>query len=248
MNEASLLTLQKEIAELEQLLADKKHQLKEAQTILAKQTANSTTTPKQINNYSPPETKITLFRSLFKGREDVYAKRFESVKTGKSGYQPVCRNEWIRGVCKKPKAACGSCTQRSFEPVTDGVVKNHLAGFIVMGVYPLLQNETCHFLAVDFDKEAWREDSKAFMDTCKLEGISASLERSRSGNGAHIWIFFDNPVSAAKARKLGSFLMTRTLDRRPDQWAFLASVNRMDEKLPFCLLLLSRFAVAYRRG
>jgi superfamily II DNA or RNA helicase len=160
------------------------------------------------------------------------------------------------------------------------VVKNHLAGFIVMGVYPLLQNETCHFLAVDFDKEAWREDSKAFMDTCKLEGISAALERSRSGNGAHIWVFFNNPVSAAKARKLGAFLMTRTLDRRPeigldsfdrffpnqdtmpkggfgnlialplqkearaknhslfldenmiphaDQWAFLVSVNRMDE-------------------
>ena len=162
MNEASLLTLQKEIAELEQLLADKKHQLKEAQTILAKQTANSTTTPKPINNYSPPEAKITLFRSLFKGREDVYAKRFESAKTGKSGYQPVCRNEWIRGVCKKPKAACGSCTQRSFEPVTDGVIKNHLAGLIVMGVYPLLQNETCHFLAVDFDKEAWREDFISF--------------------------------------------------------------------------------------
>ncbi len=215
MNETSLLTLQNEIAELEQLLADKKHQLKEAQTVLAKQAAESTATQNQINNYSPPETKIALFRSLFKGREDVYAKRFENAKTGKSGYQPVCRNKWTI-VCKKPKINCGSCTQRSFESITDEVIRNHLAGLIVMGVYPLLQNETCHFLAVDFDKEAWREDAKAFMDTCKLEGIPAALERSRSGNGAHIWIFFDNPISATKARKLGAFLMTRTLDRRPE--------------------------------
>ncbi len=93
MNETSLLTLQKEIAELEQLLADKKHQLKEAQTVLAKQAAESIATQNRINNYSPPEAKIALFRSLFKGREDVYAKRFENAKTGKSGYQPVCRNK-----------------------------------------------------------------------------------------------------------------------------------------------------------
>jgi len=96
------------------------------------------------------------------------------------------------------------------------VIRNHLSGTIVMGVYPLLQNETCHFLAVDFDKEAWKEDAKAFAETCKLEGITAALERSRSGNGAHVWIFFDSPVPAAKARKLGTFLMTRTLDRRPE--------------------------------
>jgi len=268
----SILEKEKEIAELEQLLADKKRQLEE--------TKISAATQEQINNHSTPETKITLFRSMFKGREDVYAKRFESKKTGKSGYQPVCRNEWAKGVCKKPKASCGNCSGRSFESVTDGVIRNHLSGTIVMGVYPLLQNETCHFLAVDFDKEAWKEDAKAFAETCKLEGITAALERSRSGNGAHVWIFFDNPVPAAKARKLGTFLMTRTLDRRPeigldsfdrffpnqdtmpkggfgnlialplqkearaknhslfldenmspyaDQWAFLASINRLSE-------------------
>jgi len=85
-----------------------------------------------------------------------------------------------------------------------------------MGVYPLLQDETCYFLAVDFDKNTWQEDVKAFIDTCKLENIPAALERSRSGNGAHVWIFFDKPVTAANARKLGSFLMTKTLDRRPE--------------------------------
>jgi superfamily II DNA or RNA helicase len=228
MDEASLITLQNEIAELEQKLADKKYRLEEARTSLEKQTADAATIQKplsgdssqvsliEVNNHSLPEIKIALFRSLFRGREDVYAKRFESRKTGKSGYQPACRNEWIRGICEKPRTSCGSCTQRSFEQVTDEVIRNHLAGTIVMGVYPLLPNETCHFLAIDFDKEMWREDVRAFIDTCKLEEIPASLERSRSGNGAHIWIFFDKPVPAAKARRLGSFLMTRTLDRRPE--------------------------------
>jgi len=224
-----LLTLQKEITELEQQLADKKRQFEEARAALEKQTANAMATQKllsgassqasqsliKINKHSPPEIKIALFRSLFRGREDVYAKRFES-KTGKSGYSPVCRNEWKDGICEKRKTSCGRCTQRLFEPVTDAVIWNHLVGSIVMGVYPLLPNETCHFLAIDFDKETWREDVRAFMDTCSLEEIPASLERSRSGNGAHIWIFFDKPIPAVKARRLGSFLMTRTLDRRPE--------------------------------
>jgi len=228
MDEASLLS---EIAELEQLLADKKRQLENTQTNLAKQTVDSIVTREalsEINNSSPPETKIALFRSLFRGREDLYAKRFESKKTGKSGYQPVCRNEWVNGICEKPKTSCSNCTKRSFELVTDEVIKNHLTGFIptknewgkpasfVMGVYPLLPDETCHFLAVDFDKESWREDVRAFLDTCKSENIPAALERSRSGNGAHVWIFFNKPVLAVKARRLGSFLMTRTLDRRPE--------------------------------
>jgi superfamily II DNA or RNA helicase len=291
MDVASLLTLREEIAELEHQLVVKKHQLEEAQIIFHKVSSDSISLS-MINDNSPPETKIALFRSLFKGREDIYAKRFESRKTGKSGYQPVCHNEWVRGICEKPRTNCGNCTQRSFEPVTDEVIKNHLTGLrpaknvwekpipFVMGVYPLLPNETCHFLAVDFDKEAWREDAKAFTDTCKLEGIPAALERSRSGNGAHVWIFFEKPVLAVKARKLGSFIMTRTLDRRPeigldsfdrffpnqdtlpkggfgnlialplqrearnknhslfldedmspytDQWAFLASIKRIDE-------------------
>jgi hypothetical protein len=104
--------------------------------------------------------------------------------------------------------------------------RNHLAGFIpaqsdwpppqpfVMGVYPLLQDETCHFLAVDFDKQSWQEDAKAFMESCQIAEVPAALERSRSGTGAHIWIFFEKAVLAAKARKLGSLLMIRTLDRR----------------------------------
>jgi len=85
-----------------------------------------------------------------------------------------------------------------------------------MGVYPLLRDETCWFLALDFDKQTWREDAQTFMETCRAEDIPASLERSRSGNGAHIWLFFEQPVTAAKARTFGSVLMTKTLDRRPE--------------------------------
>ena len=212
MEETSLLILQKEIAELEQTLAAKKLQLEELQTAIAKQAALASSSS-GTNSNSSSEEKISLFRSLFRGREDIYARRFESKKSGISGYQPACRNEWVQGVCKKP---CSRCTNRSTMPITNDVVKNHLKGDIVMGIYPMLQNETCYFLAMDFDKDAWREDSKAFMSTCRLEGIPAALERSRSGNGAHIWIFFEHPVLAIKARRLGTFLMTRTLDRRPE--------------------------------
>ena len=227
MDQEAAARLGEEIAALEGLLAAKKRLLAEVRDAGLKP-GPAAEIQSEINNRSPVEAKIALFRSLFKGREDLYAKRFESGTTGKSGYQPACRHEWVRGICEKPRIRCGTCGQRAFEPVSDEVIRCHLAGFssgengwgraspFVMGIYPLLQDETCNFLAVDFDKEAWREDAGAFMETCKLEGIDAVLERSRSGNGGHVWIFFDKPIRAAKARKLGSFLMTRTLDRRPE--------------------------------
>jgi len=125
-----------------------------------------------VNNLSSQEEKIVLFRSLFRGREDVYPRRFESVKTGKKGYQPVCRNEWISGICEKPKIRCENCAHREFLPITDIVVRNHLQGFdpqdksvrdFTIGVYPMLPDETCWFLAVDFDKASWQEDVRAFL-------------------------------------------------------------------------------------
>ena len=130
-----------------------------------------------VTNQSPPEAKIALFRSLFRGREDVYACRFESRRTGKTGYQPVCRNEWVSGICRKPKGRCDSCGHRDFPPITDDVARNHLLGIdpqarsrrdFTMGVYPMLLDETCWFLAVDLDKASWQEDAKAFWETCKL--------------------------------------------------------------------------------
>src|SRR2546422_3716184 len=143
-----------------------------------------------VKNNSPPATKIELFRSLFRGREDVYPRRFESRKTGRSGYAPACGNEWVRGICEKPRIKCTDCPNRRFLRVTDEVIAWHLSGRdghghdFVMGVYPMFLDETCFFLAVDFDGESWQQDAQAFVETSRRFEVPAALERSRSGNGA----------------------------------------------------------------
>ena len=175
-----------------------------------------------VDQKSSSEAKIAVFRSLFRGRDDVYPRRFESRKTGKAGYAPACSNEWVRGVCEKPRIKCAECPNRRFLPVTDDVIRWHLSGAdaegqpFVAGVYPLLQDETCFFLAVDFDKAGWRDDAAAFLETCRDLNLPAALERSRSGRGAHVWLFFDEPIPAALARRLGSHVLTETMERRPD--------------------------------
>jgi superfamily II DNA or RNA helicase/very-short-patch-repair endonuclease len=175
-----------------------------------------------IDQRSPVQAKIGLFRSLFRGREDVYARRFESRKTGKHGYAPACANEWVRGVCEKPRIKCAECPYRRFLPLTDDVVRWHLSGVdangepFVAGVYSLLPDETCWFLAVDFDKSAWREDVAACLETCRRLRLPAALERSRSGQGAHLWLFFEESIPAALARRLGSHVLTETMESRPE--------------------------------
>jgi len=165
--------------------------------------------------------KVTLFRSLFRGREDVFPRRWENTKTQKSGYSPACINEWEYGLCEKKKgrtagrrATCGECPNQAFIAVSDEEIAKHLRGEQVMGVYPLLPDETCWFLAADFDKKTWQEDVSAFIETCDLNGIPVAVERSRSGNGAHAWFFFISPIPAIAARKLGCFLITETMARR----------------------------------
>jgi superfamily II DNA or RNA helicase/very-short-patch-repair endonuclease len=175
-----------------------------------------------VDRHSLPTAKIALFRSLFRGRDDIYPRRFESRRTGKSGYAPACGNEWVRGICEKPRIKCADCPHRRFLAVTDDVIRWHLSGRddagqpFVAGVYPMLQDETCFFLAADFDKEAWREDSAAFVETCRRMNLACALERSRSGCGAHVWLFFVEALPAALARKLGSLILTETMERRPD--------------------------------
>ncbi len=179
-------------------------------------------TDRLVDQMSSPEAKIALFRSLFRGRDDVYPRRFESRKTGKSGYAPACSNEWVRGVCEKPRIKCAECPNRRFLPVTDEVIRWHLSGYdeagqrFVAGVYPMLLDETCFFLAVDFDKGGWLEDSTAFMETCRRMNVPAVPERSRSGRGGHVWLLFEEAVPAALARKVGSYILTETMERRPD--------------------------------
>lgn len=175
-----------------------------------------------VNQHSPAEAKIVLFRSLFHGREDVYPRRFESHKTGRAGYSPVCGNEWVQGICEKPRIKCSECPHQRFLPVTDDVIRWHLQGHddhsrdFVIGVYPMLLDETCFFLAADFDKTTWQDDVGAFLETCRQMNLPAALERSRSGRGGHIWFFFNEAVPATLARKFGAHILTETMERRPD--------------------------------
>ena len=169
-----------------------------------------------ITERSPAREKVSLFRSLFRGRDDVYPKRWENARTGKSGYAPACANEWKPQICGKPRIRCGSCTSQAFLPVSDETIVDHLRGRHTLGVYPMLADSTCHFLAADFDKETWRKDAEAFLVACRSKSVPAALERSRSGNGGHVWIFFAEAVPAALARRLGSHLLTEAMEDNPD--------------------------------
>jgi nucleotide-binding universal stress UspA family protein len=133
-----------------------------------------------------PADKVRLFRQLFRGRPDVYPTRFVSKKTAKPGYAPACSNKFVRGVCELPKVKCGDCTRQAFRPVDDAAVLAHLKGQHVMGIYAMLDDETCWFLAVDFDKSNWIEDVRAFVETARQLGLPAVVERSRSGNGSTV--------------------------------------------------------------
>ncbi|VAX31834.1 hypothetical protein MNBD_NITROSPIRAE02-127, partial [hydrothermal vent metagenome] len=135
--------------------------------------------------------RIAIFRSFFRGREDVFALRWEN-RHGRSGYSPACANEWKRPLCEKPRLKCADCENRELLSLTDDIVYDHLSGKHTIGMYPLLPDETCWLLAVDFDKSVWQEDAEAFLKTCDDMGVSAVLERSRSGNGGHVWIFFES--------------------------------------------------------
>jgi superfamily II DNA or RNA helicase len=177
----------------------------------------------RVTNSSPSAHKVALFRALFAGRSDVFPVRWENRKTGRSGYSPACANEWAKGLCGKPRVKCGECPHQAFIPTSDDVIERHLRGGdglrpedFVAGVYPLLHDETCWFLSADFDKATWADDARALLETCRAKGIVAALERSRSGNGGHVWIFFREPIPARMARQLGATLITETMERRPE--------------------------------
>ncbi|HGF4758349.1 TPA: DEAD/DEAH box helicase family protein, partial [Escherichia coli] len=159
------------------------------------------------------DEKVALFRRLFRGRDDVWALRWESKTSGKSGYSPACANEWQLGICGKPRIKCGDCVHRQLIPVSDLVIYQHLAGTHTAGLYPLLEDDSCYFLAVDFDEAEWQKDASAFMRACDELGVPAVLEISRSRQGAHVWIFFASRVSAREARRLGTAVISYTCSR-----------------------------------
>jgi superfamily II DNA or RNA helicase len=211
--DAECRRLREENARLRKLLTEHNIQIPPAEPA-------SRPSVKAVEVLSPEDRKdrarkrIALFQSLFRGREDVYARRWES-PDGRSGYTPAAQKDWkaINRSRPEDRKRVDQKT-RKFFPLTEAVIENHLLGAETIGVYPLLPDETCWFLAVDFDKKTWQEDSRAFMDTCRELNVPAALERSRSGNGGHVWIFFDRAIPAITARKLGCVVLTSTMERR----------------------------------
>ena len=151
-----------------------------------------------------------LFMSIFKGRNDIYARRWE--KNGKSGYSPAYEIDWTEFRAFKAKGGKFSDFPNK-RPLllTTEVIQDHLSGTQTIGIYPLLTDNTSYFIAADFDKENWQEESKAFVKVCKEYGISAYLERSRSGKGAHVWIFFEEKYPANKSRAIIFELIRKAL-------------------------------------
>ena len=190
-----------------------------------------------INRFSSPEEKIALFKSLFSGRTDVFALRWHNEKSNKSGYSPVCKNKWLSGKCDLKKYSCAACPFKFPESLSDSRIYNHLAGKDlycrdVIGIYPLLLDNCCNFLAFDFDShkknfknteksdaaandnsnsEKWKNDVRSVCKTCGEYSIFHSVEISRSGNGAHLWIFFSEKIKAKTARQFGSLILQASM-------------------------------------
>ena len=158
--------------------------------------------------------RVVLFLRLFRCRDDVFPKLWESKKKGTAGYSPACDAEWIRGVCGKPYMKCKECTNRAFTPLDESVVLNHLQGAITIGTYTIREDDTCVFIAADFDKEGWDADALAYRAAARHLGVEVCIERSRSGKGGHAWIFFSEPVVSRLARQLGTLILTHAMAQR----------------------------------
>ncbi|MES9879184.1 MAG: DEAD/DEAH box helicase family protein [Candidatus Sedimenticola sp. PURPLELP] len=210
---ASIISKDKdELAAIESRLADleteKQRLLKRKKELLHQQHA-----PDRDSQLSP-EQKVSLFAGLFKGRGDVFATRWENTK-GRSGYSVACHNEWVPGVCNKPRVKCSDCNHRRYKPLDSQALYDHLAGKQVVGLYPILQDNTCHLLAVDFDKTGWQDAVKAIATVCQQYEIPHAIEISRSGNGAHLWIFFSEPLQAQEVRRFGFALLDKAMEIHP---------------------------------
>ena len=155
------------------------------------------------------EEKIDLFLSLFGARRSVYPKLWINLKKRSKGYSPACSNEWVHGVCEKPRVKCSDCPNQNFPPLDHSAIHSHLTGRHTIGTYAIREDDSCIFLAADFDGDGWMQDIEAYRRTAEQMGISVGIERSRSGNGGHAWIFFARPVTAVLARRLGTLIVAR---------------------------------------
>lgn len=201
------------VASIDARLAEIEH---EKRTLLAHKEALLRVTPVDDNGSNlTPTQKIAIFRNLFRGRQDIFANRWQN-QEGRAGYSVACNNEWVQGVCNKPRIKCMDCQHRRFSELNDQVIYRHLSGQQVVGLYPLLQDNTCYLLAVDFDKGHWQDEVKAIAKVCLDLAIPHVIEISRSGQGAHLWIFFEDSVPASEARLLGFALLDKAMESYPN--------------------------------
>jgi len=161
-----------------------------------------------------PDERVALFLKLFRCRASVYPKMWENKKKGTKGYSPACDNEWQRNVCEKPRVKCSECRHQAFRPLDETAAKEHLLGHITIGTYAIREDDSCTFLACDFDGTNWSDDVMTYRRAGMELGVDIAVERSRSGNGAHAWIFFSEPVPARLVRVLGTMLLSRTAEQR----------------------------------
>jgi len=203
-----------ELAQIERRLAalskEQKQLIERKQSLQTVLTENHEKPP---TFFTPPQ-KINIFKTLFKGRPDVFAQRWENTK-GRSGYSIACHNEWVKELCKKPKVKCNECSNRKFKELDDQTIYDHLSGKQVVGLYPLLAENSCHLLAIDFDKKDWQPAIKAIAFACQKFNVPHAIEISRSGNGAHLWIFFSELIPAKQARQLGFSLLDKAMEIHP---------------------------------
>lgn len=198
---------------MEKLICDKVNNLK--------QNNISESVEKQASETDSPSKSyfIKYFRTLFYGRQDVFALRWSNDKTDASGYAPKCKNEWVQGKCEKGKlkGACKKCRYQEYQPLTDDIIEKHFTttgkNAIILGMFPLLEDNTCYFLAIDFDKGNWKDAIKCVHNIAAEYNIQSYMERSRSGNGGHLWIFFTEAVEAKIARMLGTKLLETAVNR-----------------------------------
>src|SRR5271167_705639 len=203
------------LAELNRLSDEARRRITELRVARERAAAGDTDIERADEGGAPwsPIRKVALFASLFRGREDVFPRRWEKPGKGRSGWAPRCSNEWAQGVCAKRRVKCGECAHQAFVAPGESELLEHLQGRQVMGVYPLLTDDTCWLLAIDLDGGAWQADVAALREVCRELRVHPAVERSRSGDGARLWFFFTAPVSAALARRFGLMLLTEAMGR-----------------------------------
>ncbi len=154
--------------------------------------------PALVTMASPTQDKLALYADRFRARSDVHAVRWDNSRTGASGWMPAVSGGWRKGMDRR---------SASHLPLTGQVIRSHLVGDVFIGLYPLLKDNTCHFLVADFDGQAAMLDALAYVKAARANGVPAALELSQSGRGAHVWVFFADKIAAAVARAVGTVLV-----------------------------------------